>query len=56
MILIAAILVVTLFIFFQQRISDRNMKKFQKTRERFDDLLAQLRKRDEDEKRQKDQP
>ncbi len=50
MILITAIIVVSFFIFFQQRISDRNMKKFERSRKRYDQLLDQLRKRDEEGK------
>ena len=50
MILMVWIVVISFFIYFQQRISDRNMKKFEKSRKRYDELLEQLRRRDEQEK------
>ena len=51
MILLAAILVISFFIFFQQEVSNRNMKKFEKSRKRYGELLERLRKRDEGEKK-----
>jgi len=50
MILMACVVVISFFIYFEQRISDRNMKKFEKSRKRYDELLEQLRRRDEQEK------
>ena len=50
MILMVWIVVISFFIYFQQRISDRNMKKFEKSRKRYDELLEQLRRRAEQEK------
>jgi uncharacterized protein involved in exopolysaccharide biosynthesis len=48
MLLFGMIIALTFFIYFQQRISDRNMKKFERSRERFEQLLEQLRKKDKE--------
>ncbi len=54
MILIAAIVVITFFVYFQQRVSERNLKKFERSRKRYDELLEQLRRGDEEEKKIKE--
>jgi hypothetical protein len=46
------IIVLVAFIYFQQKTSDRNMRKFEKSRESYEDLLARLKKKDEAEKKQ----
>jgi hypothetical protein len=45
------IIVLVAFIYFQQKTSDRNMRKFEKSREKYEDLLERLRKKDEAEKK-----
>jgi hypothetical protein len=52
MLLFGMIIALAFFIYFQQKTSNRNMRKFEKSRENYEDLLARLRKKEEDEKKQ----
>ena len=50
MIFIGAIIAIALFLYFQKKTSDRNMQHFENSRERYEQLLEQLRNaRDKDE-------
>ncbi len=51
MVLLAAIVVTAFFIYFQRSISVRNGKKFEKNRKRYDQVLEQLLKNDDVEKK-----
>jgi len=49
MLIFGIIIALALFFYFQKKASDRNMERFQKSREKFEELLQRLRK-DEDNK------
>ena len=40
------------FFYFQKKTSDRNMEKFKRSREKYEELLEQLRKKDQNGERQ----
>lgn len=47
MVFIVMILGFAFFFYFQHKTSQRNMKKFQRSREKYEELLERLRKKDE---------
>jgi uncharacterized membrane protein (DUF106 family) len=49
MLFIALIIAFALFFYFQKKTSDRNMERFQKSRDKYEQLLEQLRKSKDDE-------
>ena len=53
MLLILIFIVIGFFVYFQQKTSNRNMERFQKTRERYEHLLEELRKNKDQEKDEK---
>ena len=55
MIFLGVIIAIALFLYFQKKTSDRNMQHFEKSRERYEQLLEQLRNaREKDEKEKSD--
>jgi hypothetical protein len=53
MVFLLVFVAIGLFIYFQQKTSNRNLDRFERTREKYEQLLEQLRKnktRDEEQK------
>jgi hypothetical protein len=53
MLFILTFLAIGFFVYFQQKMSNRNLEHFQKTRERYEHLLEELRKNKDQEQDEK---
>jgi ABC-type bacteriocin/lantibiotic exporter with double-glycine peptidase domain len=54
MIFIIMLVAFAFFFYFQKRTSDRNMEKFQRSREKYEQLLERLRKNQAEEETKKE--